>query len=189
MKELLSLGMENKEKVKYFNQRFASHLNNFSATINPVEETLIEYYTSALCPIIPMFFKRSVNPSLVETYEETNKVESKLDTINKHTTEPEVNTFSSKKHLLLTRPKEEHSSELENVVKMVQKLSNKIVDLEKDKEASSSKKQFKPYLKEREEGGTSQPPVYSSSVLNFNEVGMDHFCTFHQEPHFEKSCR
>ena len=49
-------------------------------------------------------------------------------------------TFSSKKHLLLTRPKEEHSSELENVVKMVQKLSNKIVDLEKDKEASSSRK-------------------------------------------------
>ena len=25
-------------------------------------------------------------------------------------------------------------------------------------------------------------------MLNFNEVGMDHFCTFHQEPHFEKIC-
>ena len=43
---------------------------------------------------------------------------------------------------------------------MVQKLSNKIVDLEKDKEVSSSKKQFKPYFKKREESGTSQPPVY-----------------------------
>ena len=29
--------------------------------------------------------------------------------------------------------------------------------------------------------------MYNSSVLNFNEVGMDHFCTFHQEPHSEKS--
>ena len=48
-------------------------------------------------------------------------------------------TFSSKKPLLLTRAKEERSNELENVVKMVQNLSNKIVDLEKDKEASSSR--------------------------------------------------
>ena len=87
--------------------------------------------------------------------------------------------------MLLTRPKEEHSSELENVVKMVQKLSNKIVDLEKDKEASSSKKQFKPYFKKREESGESRGPMHSSYVLNFTEVGMDHFCTFHQEPHSE----
>ena len=90
--------------------------------------------------------------------------------------------------MLLTRHKEEHSSELENMVKMVQKLSNKIVNLKNDKEASSSKKQFKPYFKKREEGGTSQPPVYSPSVLNFNEVGMDNFYTFHQEPHSEKNC-
>ena len=70
---------------------------------------------------------------------------------------------------------------------MEQKLSNKIVYLEKDKEASSSKKQFKPYFKEMEESGQSQPPVYNSSILNFNEVGMDHFCTFLQEPHSKKS--
>ena len=66
---------------------------------------------------------------------------------------------------------------------MVQNLSNKIVDLEKDKESSSSIKQFKSFFKKREEGATSQPPVYSSSFLNFNEVGMDNFYTFHQEPH------
>ena len=30
--------------------------------------------------------------------------------------------------------------------------------------------------------------MYNSSVLNFNEVGMDHFCTFHQDTHSEKSC-
>ena len=29
--------------------------------------------------------------------------------------------------------------------------------------------------------------MYNSSILNFNEIGMDHFCTFHQEPHSEKS--
>ena len=147
----------------------------------------MEYYTLALSPDISMFVKRSVKPYLVVTYEESKKVESELESINKHTTESDTRTFSSKKPLLLTRPKEEHSSELENVVKMVQKISNKIVDLEKDKEASSSRKQFKPFFKKREEGATSHPLVYSSYVLNFNEVGMNiNLCTFHQEPHSGK---
>ena len=95
--------------------------------------------------------------------------------------------MASKKHLLLTRPKEEHSSEFKNIVKMVMKLSNKIECLEKDKETSMSKRTFKLYYKKREENGPSQPPVYNFVVLNFNEVGMDRFCTFHQEKFFEKS--
>ena len=64
-------------------------------------------------------------------------VEVDIDSITRHTLEPEVKTTTSKKPLLLTRPKEEHSNELENVVKMVHKLSNKIVYLEKEKGASS----------------------------------------------------
>ena len=104
----MALRMDKKEKVQYFNQKFAAHLNNFSATINLVEETLIEYYTSALCPSIVMFVKRAVKPSLVETYEESNKLEAELDNINKHTAEPELKNFSGKKPLLLTIPKEEH---------------------------------------------------------------------------------
>ena len=75
MKELLSLRKENKERVHNFNQKVASHLNNFNATIKPVENTLIEYYTSALGPKIAMFVKILVNPTLMETYEEAEKVE------------------------------------------------------------------------------------------------------------------
>ena len=96
-----------------------------------------------------MFVKRSVKPSLVETYEEDNKVEAELESINKHTAEPDIRTFSSKKPLLLTRPKEEHSSELENVVQMVQKLSNKIVYLEKDKEGTSYRKISNPFSRKK----------------------------------------
>ena len=108
--------------------------------MKPAEETLTKYYTSTLSPNIAMFVKRSINTSLVETYEEAKNVEVELESIHKHTAKSDGRTFSSKKPLLLTRPKEEHSSELENIVKMVQILSNKIVDLEKDKEASSSRK-------------------------------------------------
>ena len=95
--------------------------------------------------------------------------------------------MASNKHLLLSRTKQEPSSQLENVVKMVQKLSNKIVDLEKDKGASKSRKPFKSFYKKMEESGQPQPPLLNFVVLNFNEVGMDHFCTFHQEHHSEKS--
>ena len=83
MKELLSLNMEKKEKVLDFNHRFAHHLNNFSAAIIPAEEKLIEYYYLGLSPEIEMFVKRSMKPSLLETYEEDKKVEEELESINK----------------------------------------------------------------------------------------------------------
>ena len=57
--------MDKKEKVYDFSQRFAAHLNNFSASIKPVEENLMEYYTSTLSPDIVMFVKMSVDPYLV----------------------------------------------------------------------------------------------------------------------------
>ena len=68
---------------------------------------------------------------------------------------------------------------------MVQKLSNKIVDMEKERE---TKKQFKPYYKRKDESGPFQPPTNSPSLMNLTEVGMDNFCTFHQQPHYEKNC-
>ena len=68
---------------------------------------------------------------------------------------------------------------------MVQKLSNKIVDMEKERE---TKKKFKPYYKRKYESGPSQPPSNSPSAMNLTNVGMDNFCTFHQQPHSEKNC-
>ena len=145
MKELLSMTMDNKEKVQYFNQIFTTLLNSFNAMTKPTEDSLVEYYTTTLYPPIAMFVKREVKPTLVENYEKAKRLKVDLDSVTRQTSEPEVKTTANKKPLLLTRPKEEHSNELENVVKMVQKLSNKIVDSEKEKGANSSRKQFKPY--------------------------------------------
>jgi len=66
-----------------------------------------------------MFVKRLVKPLFVENYEEAKKVEHDLESINKCYVELEARTFGSIKPLLLTKPKEEHSNELENMVKMV----------------------------------------------------------------------
>ena len=76
---------------------------------------------------------------MVENYDEAKKVEGDLDSITRHALELKVKPTTSRRPLLLPRPKEEHSNELENVVKMVQKLSNKIVYLEKEKGSSSSR--------------------------------------------------
>ena len=70
--------------MRDFSQIFAAHLNNFSAAIKFAEETLIECYTSALSSDIAMFVKRSVKPSLAETYEETKNIEAELEIVNKH---------------------------------------------------------------------------------------------------------
>ena len=141
--------MGNKEKVQDFNQRFTTFLNNFSVATKPTEESLIEYYTTALDSPIAMFVKRSGKITLVENYEEAKKVEVDLDSIENHTPEPELKHTTRKRCLLLTKPREEQSNELENVVKMVQKLSNKIVDLENDKGTTSYRNPFNPYYKKK----------------------------------------
>ena len=66
---------------------------------------------------------------------------------------------------------------------MMQKLSKKIIDLEKERE---DQKFYRPYYKKKEDKNQSQPPPHSPASMNLTEVGMDNFCTFHQQPHSEK---
>ena len=82
MKGLIALKKEKKERVHKFTQRFASYMNNFDATTKLAENALIEYYTSALGPDLAMFVKRSIRPTLVDTYEEVEKVEDEMESID-----------------------------------------------------------------------------------------------------------
>ena len=117
MKELISLKKEKKEKVHNFTQRFATYLNNFSAANKPSEHALIEYYTSSLGPYLAMFAKRSVRPTLVETYEEAEKVEAELESIEHYPMQSDERTYGNKNPLLLTKPKDERSQELDGMAK------------------------------------------------------------------------
>ena len=87
--------------------------------------------------------------------------------------------------MLFTKPKEEQLSDFEGMAKMMQKISNRIIDLEKDKETQNF---YKPYYKKREDTYQSQVPPHNPASMNLTEVGMDNFCTFHQQPHSEKNC-
>ena len=48
LKELGSLKMEGKEKVKYLNQRFTRILNKFEVDTKPHDSITVDYYASAL---------------------------------------------------------------------------------------------------------------------------------------------
>ena len=131
------------EKVHNFTQIFSAYLKNFSATNKPSNKVLIEYYTSALGPDLAMFTKAQVNPMLAETYEEAERVEAGKESIEDYP-EQSGEKMSEKRTLLLSKPKEEESHDFEGMLKMMQNLSNRIIDLEKEKEAQKS---YKPFYK------------------------------------------
>ena len=182
MKGFGALKKKRKEKVHSFTQRFSAYLENFSAADKPSDKVLIEYYTSYLGPDLAMFAKAQVKPTLSETYEEAERVEAEKESIEDYPEQSGEKKFG-KKSLLLSKLKEEQSHDFEGMLKMMQKLSNRIIDLEKEKEAQ---KAFKPYYKRREDNNQSKPPPHSATSMNLTEVGMVNFCTFHQQPHSEK---
>ena len=165
MKELGTLKKGRKEKVHSFTQRFAAYLKNFSIADKPSDKVLIEYYTSALGPDLTMFTKMKAKPTLSETYEEAERVEAEKESIE-----------------YCSEPKEEQSRDLEGMLRMMHKLSNRVIDLETEKEAQ---KVYKPYYKTREDNNQSKSPPHSPASMKLTEVGMDNFCTFHQQPHSE----
>ena len=81
LKELSSLKMEQKEKVKYFNQRFNCILNKIIADTKPHDSITVDYYMSALSIIIVKFIQRVAKPTLLENFQEAIDVEKDLHAI------------------------------------------------------------------------------------------------------------
>ena len=84
--ELDRIKMENKEQIKYFNQRFLTLLNRILVASQPPEDIIIENYSSTLPKSLGMFVKQAGKITLVETFEEAIKVEK-----NSLTFEPKKN--------------------------------------------------------------------------------------------------
>ena len=108
-----------------------AYLNKSSATDKPSKHAPIEYYTSSLDPYLAMFAKRSVRPTLVETYEEVEKVDAEMESIEHYPTLWYERTYGNKNPLFLTKPEDERVHNLDGMVNMMQKLSNQVIDLEK----------------------------------------------------------
>jgi hypothetical protein len=148
--DLSNLKMNAKEKVKDFNQRFLTLKNRIPTDSMPAESLVIAYYTKALHQSIAIWVKRSKKATLLEAFEEATQIEKDILSLKDSSSNETENTASSKKKIeILPRPTQNkaqpENSELENLTKIVQKLSNQVVDIKRStEEASSSKGPYRP---------------------------------------------
>jgi hypothetical protein len=148
--ELSSLKMNPKEKIKDFNQRFLTLKNRIPTDSMPAENLIVAYYTKALHQNIAIWVKRSKKATLLEAFEEVSQIEKDILSLKDNICNEAETTSSSKKKIeILPRPPQNKtqsdSSDLENLQKVVQKLSNQVIDLRRStEEASSSKGPYKP---------------------------------------------
>ena len=63
-----------------------------------------------------MFSKMKAKPTLVETYEEAERVEAERESVEDYPYLPGENT-ADKRVLVLSKPREEHSHDLEGMMK------------------------------------------------------------------------
>ena len=112
-----------------------------------------------------MFAKAQVKPTLAETYEEAERVEAEKESIEDYPEQSREKT-SRKRALLLSNPKEGQSHDFEEMLKMMQNISSKIIDLEKEKEAQ---KAYNPYYKKREDNNQFKTPSHGSTSMNLND--------------------
>ena len=139
---------------------------------------------TALGPELAMFAKMKSKPTLLETYEEAERVEAERESVEDYPDLPGEKT-TNRRALLLSKPKDEQSHDYQGMMTMLQKLSNRIIDLEREKEIH---KTYKPCYPKREDNNQWQVPPPSLASMNITEIGGDNFCTFHQQPHSEKKC-
>jgi hypothetical protein len=148
--DLSNLKIHAKEKVKDFNQRFLTLKNRIPTDSMPTESLVIAYYTKAIHQSIAIWVKRSKKATLVEAFEEATQIEKDILSLKDSSSNETENTASSKKKIeILPRPiqnkAQPENSELENLTKIVQKLSNQVVDIKRStEEASSSKGPYRP---------------------------------------------
>ena len=114
-----------------------------------------------------MFAKMKARPTLVETYEEAERVEAKKESIEDYPEKSGEKT-SSKRALLLSKPKDEQSHDYQGMLKMIQKLSNRIIDMEKEREVQRT---YKPYYPKREDSNQWKIPPPNLPSMNITEVG------------------
>ena len=122
--------MEPKERIKYFNQRFLTLKNKILVASPPLEDIIIEKYTSALPKYPGMFVKRAGKTNLVEAFEEAIKVEK-----DSMSYEPDrsgkADTFPRRK---IERPnsKKDKAFDVEQLQNAIWELTNEVVGLKKN---------------------------------------------------------
>jgi hypothetical protein len=177
--ELGYIKMDTREKVKDFNQIFLNVLINFPNDVAPTKSLDIEYYTTTLTPSIGMFVKRANKNTLALNFDEAETMEKELSTYDQHLHYEDTKS-AGKKPFMLAKPPNKESKDIENVIKMVKKLSNEVVDLKKNVGEGSSKPQnFLPFFKRPD--SPPKPPEPPHMDFNLYSFSNDIFFSYHKK--------
>ncbi len=159
LKELGNLKMEQKEKVKYCNQRFNHILNNFSANTKPHNSITINYCNFSLPTSILQFIKRIVKQTLTKNYEEEITVEMDLHMIrfiaDDEPTKDSKGT-GKRSQTSVSKAKEKENINIEILTCTIKAISNELEELkQRSSETTMSSKTPKFNMFRRTETSTS----------------------------------
>jgi hypothetical protein len=143
-----------------------------------------------------MFVKRAAKHTLAENFEEAKTIEFQMKGCNevhisliKNETQP-----LPKRGILLTRPlgkqteqgPEKEGGDLENLQRMIKKLSNEIVDMKRSVgEGNQIQSPYKLFFKSNPPFKAIEPPPPNLNI-DLGNVASNSFCTYHQEKHLER---
>lgn len=181
LKELGSLKMEGKEKVKGLNQRFLRILNKFVVHTKPHDSISVDYYTSALPTNIAQFFKWAAKPTLLENYEEATIVEKDLCTIGViQDDEPtkESKDMSKKSQAIVSKGRDKETRGIETLTHLLKNLKTEVSKLKQWK----TKAFVNNHLHKKRQGSMSlgfnplPTQTVQSSVFQLDRCANPEFC-------------
>lgn len=136
LKELGSLKMEGKEKVKDFNQRFTRILNKFAVDTKPRGSITVDYYTSTLPSTIAQFIKWAAKPTLLESYEEAIAIEKDLRAIvviKDDKSMKDSKHVSKKPQETPSKGRDKETIDIETLTRLVKNLTTEMSELKQQK--------------------------------------------------------
>ena len=131
LRELGSLKMEGKEKVKDFNQMFKCILNKFAVDTKPHDSITTDYCTSTLPTSIAQFIKRVSRPTLLENYEEAIVVEKDMRVIGVIKDDEPAKEFkdtSKKSQAMASKGRDKEATNIETFTHLVKRFSTEMFE-------------------------------------------------------------
>ena len=109
-----------------------------------------------------MFSKMKLKPTLAETYQEAKRVEAESESIEDYPDSFEYKT-TVRRSSLLFNSREDQTHNFHEMMRVLQKMSNRIVDLEKERDIQ---KINKPHYPKKEDNNQWQVPPPNVASIN-----------------------
>jgi len=136
LKELGSLKMEGKEKVKDFNQRFTHILNKLPVDTKPHDSITTNYYMSRLPTSIKQYVKWARRPTLLENCEESIVVEKCLHAfgvIKDAKSTIDSKDVRMKPQTMASKGRDKEATYIETLTRLVKSMTTEVSELKQHK--------------------------------------------------------